>query len=282
MTQDAIGGVQPPPKEQVRQHWDSEPCGTRAADATDRREYFRQITEHRYSVEPGIPLFADFPSSAGKRVLEIGVGAGTDFENWCRHAQHATGVDLTDRAIALTTERLQLAGVPADRYTLQRADAEALPFPDASFDLVYSYGVLHHSPETQAAFREAMRVLKPGGTLKAMIYHSRAWTPFLLWAQHALLKGRPWKSRTEVVAAHLESPGTKIYSKAEARRMLAGAGISNPAITTRLGPGDLLEMPPGSRYRGRLYTLIFRFYPRWLVRLLGDRFGLNLLIVAKK
>src|SRR5688500_2387277 len=119
-------------KSQVKEHWEAEPCGSRYAEAEDgagdRRAYFRQIATARYALEPYIPVFANFPSAAGKNVLEIGVGAGSDFANWCKYAGHATGVDLTEAAIVLTRERLGLDGVSPDRYSLRQSDAENLPF----------------------------------------------------------------------------------------------------------------------------------------------------------
>lgn len=153
-------------KSAVRAHWERETCGTRYSEASDHRVWLDQLSAARYTLEPYIPEFADFPSARGLDVLEIGIGGGADFSNWCSHARHATGVDLTQSAIDLSTERLRLQNVPDDRYTLRKADAEALPFDDSSFDLVYSWGVLHHTPDTRAAFAETFRVLRPGGRLK--------------------------------------------------------------------------------------------------------------------
>src|SRR5687767_6586949 len=93
-------------KSEVKQHWENETCGTRYGDDRDRKRYFEEISAARYSLEPYIESFADFPDAAGKRVLEIGVGAGADFQNWCEHAAHATGIDLTESAVSLTGERL--------------------------------------------------------------------------------------------------------------------------------------------------------------------------------
>src|SRR5476651_247220 len=95
-------------KEDVRAHWEEETCGTRYGEAQDRLTWFREIANNRYELEPYIKPFARFPEASGKRVLEIGVGAGTDFREWCRHADHATGVDLTEGGISLTRERLLL------------------------------------------------------------------------------------------------------------------------------------------------------------------------------
>ena len=269
-------------KSEVKQHWENETCGTRYGDESDRKLYFEEISATRYILEPYIESFADFLSAAGKTVLEIGVGAGADFQNWCEHASHATGVDLTERAIQLTGERLALNSVPQERYRLLTADAENLPFDDNSFDIVYSWGVLHHTPDTQRAYGEVFRVLRPGGLIKTMIYHHPSWTGLMLYAQHAIARGSFKMSMREAVFQHLESPGTKVYSIEEARRMLGEIGFANIEAETRLSPGDLLTIKPSEKYSSALFKIIWRVYPRWLVRLLGDRWGLSLMLTANK
>jgi ubiquinone/menaquinone biosynthesis C-methylase UbiE len=270
-------------KDAVRAYWERESCGTRYATDPDRARYFDEVSAARYRLEPYIPGFANFPSAAGKRMLEIGVGAGSDFENWCKHAGHAIGVDLTDRAIQLTGERLAVHGFDSSKYTLQRADGENLPFADASFDLVYSWGVLLCAPDIARAFREVRRVLKPGGTFKGMIYHVPSWTGLLLWMQHGLLKGKPWRSAKEILYNHLESPGTQAFTVDEGRTLLEQTGFTNIQIFTSLNPGDMMEIDPSHKYtsfmRG-VFVTVKALYPRWFVRLLGDRYGLNLMFEA--
>jgi ubiquinone/menaquinone biosynthesis C-methylase UbiE len=269
-------------KSKVREHWEDETCGTRYGETEDRKGWFRELSAARYSLEPYILPFAGFDSAAGKEMLEIGVGAGADFENWCKHARHATGVDLTDRAIELTSERLQLEGVDPSRYTLRQSDAERLPFPDGSFDLVYSWGVLHHTPDTPAAFREVFRVLRSGGRLKAMIYHVPSWTGLLLLVRHGWMRGSFGMSQRTAIFDHLESAGTKAYTVDEARSLVAAAGFGNIEISTHLGPGDVLSLKLSRKYDNLLGRVVLALYPRWLIRLLGHRFGLNLMIEARK
>jgi ubiquinone/menaquinone biosynthesis C-methylase UbiE len=269
-------------KEDVRRHWEHETCGTRYGGSGDRLAWFREIDAARTALEPFIPAFAGFREAQGKRVLEIGVGAGSDFLRWCRSAQHATGVDLTEAAIALTRERLELEGIFRDRYDLRVADAEALPFADATFDLVYSWGVLHHSPRTEVAFRELFRVLKPGGIIRAMVYHVPSWTGFMLYLLYGAAKGRFGLGQKDAIYRHLESPGTKAYTLNEGRELALCAGFEAVGVSTRLGPGDMLLIKPGRRYDTAMGRLIFALYPRFVVRALGDRLGLYLLIEGRK
>ncbi len=264
-------------KDAVRRHWQAEPCGTRGASPAERRAFFDEIERDRYAWEPYIKPFARFERGRGLKVLEVGVGAGTDFVNWVRQGAIATGVDLTPEGVALTRERLALEGLTADVHV---ADAENLPFPDATFDLVYSYGVLHHSPDTRRAVREVHRVLKPGGTALIMVYHHPSWVGLMLWGLHYAVRLRPWVSPRQAVFEHLESPGTKAYTVAEAKDLVAMFDRSD--VRPQLAHGDLLLMPPAAKYRRWHHKLAWKLYPRWAVRLLGDRLGTGLLIEAVK
>jgi ubiquinone/menaquinone biosynthesis C-methylase UbiE len=209
-------------KERVRTYWEREACGEIHADAPQgSTEFFEQVELRRVELEPHIARFADFEGARGKQVLEIGVGLGTDFLGFARAGAFATGVDLTDRAVELVRRRLELEGLQAE---VRQADAEQLPFEDESFDRVYSWGVLHHTPDTGRAIREAIRVLRPGGELCVMLYARHSWVAYGFWTRHALLVGRPWRSLRTVLARHMESEGTKAYTKGELRRMFAGVG----------------------------------------------------------
>ena len=156
-------------KERVRVFWQAHPCGTKFSDAEiDTPEFFERVEAHRYEKEWHIPAAADFANTRGLRVLEIGCGMGTDGAQFAKAGAIYTGIDLTDAAVELARKRFQVSGLKGD---FRVADAERLDFPDASFDLVYSHGVLHHTPDIEAAVREIHRVLKPGGRAMVMLYH---------------------------------------------------------------------------------------------------------------
>ncbi|MDX6664074.1 MAG: hypothetical protein QOG68_280 [Solirubrobacteraceae bacterium] len=221
-------------KQAVREFWEAEPCGSKHADAPEGSpEYFAEVERARYELEPFIARYARFDTTAGQAVLEIGVGLGTDFVNFARAGADLTGVDLTEHSIELVSRRLELEGLRAD---LRVADAERLPFDDASFDVVYSWGVLHHSPNPQAAIAEAQRVLKPGGRICVMLYGRRSWVGIGLWLRYALGRGRPWHSLAHVIANHMESPGTTAYTPAEMTRLFGA--IRSVAIGREVTPYD--------------------------------------------
>jgi len=258
-------------KEAVRDFWNSDPCGTRYLEKDDD---FQAHARARYRLEPYIPEFAGFSSSKGLKVLEIGVGMGADYLEWLKAGAQASGIDLSSASLERARRRCQRAGYVHDLWV---ADAENLPFPENSFDVVYSYGVMHHSPDTQRCLQEAWRVLKPGGQARIMLYHHPSLTGLMLWLRYGLFRG---KSLRQSVYEHLESPGTKTFTQAEVRSLMRD--YSDLEFKLVFSPGDLLLNEPSARFQSRVYRLVWKLYPRGLVRKLGRRWGLFLLITASK
>jgi SAM-dependent methyltransferase len=264
-------------KKAVQDFWQQASCGEALyLNDVDSRAYVEQA-RRRYELEPYIEGFADFASAAGKKVLEIGVGLGADHQRFAESKAQLWGIDLTERAVAHVRRRLALFGLSS---TLARADAENLPFADDSFDIVYSWGVIHHSPDTPRAVNELFRVLRVGGTARVMIYHTWSLVGYMLWIRYALLRLRPWLSLAQIYSRHLESPGTKAYSPAAARRMFGA--FSKVEISTVLTHGDLLESAAGQRHQGPLLTLARKLWPRALLRAIARNQGLFMLITAVK
>ena len=265
-------------KQAVYDFWNQFPCGEKLfLTSTDQKGYDNQARS-RYELEGDMifPL-ARFSKSRGLKVLEIGVGLGADHQKFSEAGAELYGIDLTEKAVEHTRKRLAYSALESN---LSVGDAEKLDFSDGSFDLVYSWGVLHHSPNTQKAISEVYRVLKRGGSARIMIYHKWSMTGYMLWIRYALLGLRPWLTLREIYSKYLESPGTKAYSIAEARRLFSA--FIDIAITTPLGHGDLLESNVGQRHRGLLLTLVKKIWPRWFIRLFMPNSGLTMLIEAKK
>jgi ubiquinone/menaquinone biosynthesis C-methylase UbiE len=206
----------------VRQFWEQEACGTGKLIVRDTspytRDWFEHIEIHRYLAEPCIHSTAQFTRYHGKRVLEIGVGAGTDHLQWARAGAECYGVDLTHRAIEITRARFQMYGFKSE---LQQIDAELLPFPSHSFDVVYSWGVIHHSANPERIITEIRRVLKPQGLFLGMMYGRHSLVALKLWMKFALLRGKPWRTLRHVIAHHMESPGTKAYTYRELKGLFS-------------------------------------------------------------
>lgn len=267
----------PSEKDVVREFWNEQSCGEALLLPSEERDGFMAQSRERYRLEPYISEFADFPSAKGRTVLEIGVGLGADHQRFAEAGAILSGIDLTPRAIDYTRQRLALFGLQS---SLQVGDAENLPFPDETFDIVYGWGVIHHSPNTKLAAEEILRVLKPGGRFKVMIYQRRSLVGVMLWMRYGLLSGKPWRSFDEIYAEHLESPGTKAYSPAEGKTLFRGA--ENVEVRSVLTHGDLLESGAGQRHRGLILSVARWVWPRWLIRRAMSDWGLFMLIQGCK
>jgi ubiquinone/menaquinone biosynthesis C-methylase UbiE len=258
-------------KETVRDFWNAEPCGSRYLDG---KEDFEAHARARYELEPYIFEFARFREASGLRVLEVGVGMGADYLEWLKAGAHATGVDLSAASLENARRRCMMAGYQPD---LRVADAEQLPFPDQSYDVVYSYGVMHHSPNTAQCIGEAYRVLKSGGQARIMVYHHPSITGLMLWLRYGLLHR---KTLRQTVFNHLESPGTKTYTREEALALFQG--FTDVKMEVVFSPGDLLLHQPSARFQSGFYSLVWKLFPRAIVRKFGRPWGLFLLISAVK
>ena len=177
-------------KQHVREFWNAQSCGTEVAAGNKfSRDYFEQIEAFRYFDQPFIHSFAQFSRYHGKRVLEVGFGAGTDFIQWLRCGASASGIDLTPEALEHVQHRVREYRLPQPE-SVRVADAENLPFESGSFDLAYSFGVLHHSPDTNKAIAELVRVVRGGGEIKIMLYNRRSIFVF----NRRLFHGHPRRS----------------------------------------------------------------------------------------
>ncbi|MBN8681335.1 MAG: class I SAM-dependent methyltransferase [Chitinophagales bacterium] len=265
-------------KEKVHDFWNEASCGEELfLKGADSREQFQNQQKRRYELEPYIFDFAQFGLHHNKKVLEIGVGLGADHQQFAASGCELHGCDLTERAIENTSRRLHLFGLKSNLIV---ADAENLPYADKSFDLVYSWGVIHHSPDTPRAVAEIYRILKPGGETRIMIYHTYSMVGFMLWFRYALLTGKPFRSLSYIYAHYLESPGTKAYRIDEAKKMFNV--FSDVHISIEYSHGDLLSKEAGQRHRGLLLTLAQRLYPAGLIRKIFPKYGLFMLIRAQK
>lgn len=264
-------------KQALHDFWNDASCGEALLLRSEDVEGYRRQTSERYRLEPYIPDFARFEEARDKEVLEIGVGLGADHQRFAEAGARLTGIDLTPRAIEHTRQRLRLFGLES---RLSVGDAERLPFKDDSFDVVYSWGVIHHSPDTPAAAREILRVLRPGGRFAVMVYQRYSLIGAMLWLRYALARGRPWLGLDAIYDRYLESPGTKAYTKGQAAALFAGA--SSVRISSVLTHGDLLESGAGQRHSGMVLNFARKLWPRPLLKRLFPHAGLFLLIEGRK
>jgi ubiquinone/menaquinone biosynthesis C-methylase UbiE len=246
-------------KQEVRNYWNQQSCDTQVAVAEKfSKEYFEQIENYRYFDQYFIHSFAQFSRYHGKRVLEVGFGAGTDFIQWLRSGAIASGIDLTQEALQNLTNRIKVYNLPQPEK-IQVADAENLPFPDNYFDLGYSFGVLHMTADTPKAVRELIRVIRPGGEFKIMIYNRHSVYVFNQWLKHCALKGKPWKSLAYAMWNHIESRGCKGYTRSELVRWFSELPLEDVHIHTDLTSADYLsaiKFPPLNLFYRALIRLV--------------------------
>ena len=262
-------------KRRAREQWGANPCGTNAAGDLQfgTREYFDAIEQYRYDVyAPWMKEEVGFDRFRDKRLLEIGFGTGTDLLQFARAGALVTGVDLTPRSIDIARRRFDVYG---ERGEFLIGDGENLSFPDESFDVVYSFGVLHHTPDTPRAIREVHRVLRPGGKAIVMLYHrgSLAYWGGLIFKQ-GILRGKLLRnSVAEIMSRQVEygaeesRPLVKAYSRDEAHELFRDYSECEISINQLTRP----ELRP---FGGMVPDSAFN----WL----AQRFGWNLLIKATR
>lgn len=168
--------------DEVRRFWDTRPCNIRHSRAEiGTRAYFDEVEKRKYFVESHIPPFAEFEKWKGKRVLEIGCGIGTDAVNFARAGADYTGVDLSPASLDLARRRFAVFGLQG---TFHLANAEELlkVVPVQVFDLVYSFGVIHHSPEPPRVIRSVEKYLGPESEFRLMLYAKQSWKNIMIEA----------------------------------------------------------------------------------------------------
>lgn len=162
----------------VVKFWNDRPCNIRHSTAEiGTLEYFNQIEKRKYFVEPHIPIFAEFDKWKGKRVLEIGTGIGTDTINFMRAGADVTSIDLSCESVLIAKKRAEIFGFDPSRITVQ--NAEDFSFPK-KFDLVYSFGVIHHTPNPRSIIEHAAAHQETGHELRIMVYSKISYK--LFWA----------------------------------------------------------------------------------------------------
>jgi ubiquinone/menaquinone biosynthesis C-methylase UbiE len=288
-------------KEQVRAFWQAHPCGIKfSAAELGTREFFERVEAHRYAKEGHILAAADFNGARGLRVLEIGCGLGTDGAQFAKAGAEYTGIDLTEAAIELARKRFELTGL---KGAFQIGDAEKLDFPDESFDIVYSHGVLHHTPDIERAVGEIRRVLKTGGRAIVMLYHRGSYNyrigiRVLRRAGAGLLRN---DSGRRIVHRLTGEPLDSLREHAELLRARNGQtsaaeflsqstdGAGNP-LARAYSRREARELFKGFRkvelrayfLNKRFIPLIGNLLPRSIESALASRWGWHLWIYAKK
>jgi len=250
----------------VQQYWDARPCNIRHSDKpVGSPEYFEEVEKRKYFVEPHIPGFAEFARWSGKRVLEVGCGIGTDTISFARAGALVSAVDLSGNSLALASSRAKLLGL-GGRIRFFQADAEnlAAAVPREEYDLVYSFGVIHHTPHPSKAIESIRQYMSAHSEFRLMLYASNSWKAAMIDAGF------------DQPEAQAGCPIAHVYTAQEARELMAGF--------------DILEMRQDhifpyliEKYLRYEYELQpwFKSMPVEMFRALERRFGWHRLIRAK-
>jgi 2-polyprenyl-3-methyl-5-hydroxy-6-metoxy-1,4-benzoquinol methylase len=267
--------------DEVRQYWDRRPCNIRhSPQPVGTRAYFDEVEARKYFVEPHIPRFAEFERWRGKKVLEIGCGIGTDTVNFARHGAEVTAVDLSANSLELARQRVEIYGLE-DSVRFFSGSAEELTsfVPKQTYDLIYSFGVIHHTPHPERVLAEARQYAAQGSTLKIMVYHRWSWK--VLWIVLGHGKGQFWRT-AELVARNSEAqtgcPVTYTYSRPQARRLAESRGFRvSDLFVDHIFPYRIADYV---QYR-YVKAWPWNWMPQSAFRWLEKRFGWHLCLTAE-
>jgi ubiquinone/menaquinone biosynthesis C-methylase UbiE len=219
----------------------------------------------------------DFNTLKDKSVLEIGVGVGSHAALIAPCSRSYTGIDLTEYAFKMTSKRMRLNALKSN-YKIIQMNAEFLEFPDNSFDLVWSWGVIHHSANTRNILREVHRVLKPGGSAKIMVYYRGWWNYYVVgFLFHGIMKGGflKYKTLAGVIQANTDGAIARYYS-IKSWRMAVSEFLSVKSVFISGNRADLFPIPAGV-----VKTFIIKVIPNILLRFFLSNFRMGSFLISE-
>jgi SAM-dependent methyltransferase len=268
------------PIERVKSYWNARPCNIRHSPApVGTKEYFDQVEWRKYFVEPNIPKFAQFERWKDKKVLEIGCGIGTDTMNFARAGAKVTAVDLSTESLKIAKKRAEVFGL-TDRIEFYEANAERLSeyVPPQAYDLVYSFGVIHHSPHPERIIEQIRQhYVHQDSTLKIMVYHRYSWKVLWMLLQEKL---QFWKL-DEIIAKHSEAqtgcPVTYAYTRRSVEDLIGDGFVIQEKFVEHIFPYKISKYVK-YEYEKEWY---WKLMPRPMFRLLERTIGWHLCVTAR-
>lgn len=255
-----------PTLDEVRSFWDSRPCNVRHSNSeVGSIQYFNEVEERKYFVEPHILTFADFHAWRGKKVLEIGCGIGTDAVNFVRAGANYTGVELSAESLRIAKRRFEVFNLEG-KLIEGNAEGIELLFPGERFDLIYSFGVLHHTPSLENALVSISKLMDENTTFKMMLYAKNSW-------KNAMIK-----AGLDQPEAQYGCPIANTYTEEEVINSLQKCKLNLLTLSqTHIFPYQV------ERYKNYEYVKEpwFREMPKDIFEALEKTLGWHLLITAK-
>lgn len=255
-----------PTIDDVKAFWDARPCNIRHSPMeVGSKEFFDQVEERKYFVEPHIPGFADFPRWRGKKVLEIGCGIGTDAVNFARNGAEYVGVDVSQESLDIARRRFDVFGLDGHFFEGNAEDVATLVHGFDSFDLIYSFGVIHHTPDPLAVLVSARTLCQPGTELRVMVYARNSWKSAMI------------EAGLDQPEAQSGCPIARTYTEGEIAALLDEAGFS----VTKIRQDHIFpyQVEAYRNYEYRLQPWFESMEPR-MFEALEKTFGWHLLVTA--
>ena len=247
----------------VRTYWDDRPCNVRHSEKeVGTQEYFDEVERKRYTAEPHIPSFAGFSDTNGKKVLEVGCGMATEGINFARAGSTYTGTDLSIESLDLAKKRFKVYNKKGNFY-LGNSEELSSFVPVETYDLIYSFGVIHHSPHPEKIISEIKKYMNKDSTLKIMLYATDSWKNYMIEAGH------------DQPEAQYGCPIANTYTNDEVRELLDGFDVTIeqyhifPYQIEPYKRGEFVKQP------------WFQAMPDEIFEVLKKNLGWHLLITAK-
>jgi SAM-dependent methyltransferase len=267
------------PLDRVRDYWNGRPCNIKHSPSpVGTRQYFDEVEARKYFVEPHIPLFAEFNRWKGKKVLEVGCGIGTDTIRFARAGAWVTAVDLSEESLSVAKHRADVFGLDHIRFMQANAEELSSTVPVERYDLVYSFGVIHHTPHPERAIAEIVKYMDNDSILKIMVYHRSSWKVFWMRLKYGR---RPGESLDGLIARYSEAetgcPVTYSYTRTNINTLLDGFDI----LDRRVDHIFSYSIPEYLTYRCKK-VWYFRWLPKAIFRRMENRWGWHLCVTAQR
>jgi SAM-dependent methyltransferase len=249
---------------EVKKFWNDRPCNVKhSKKEIGTKEYFNEVEAKKFFVEPHILGFTNFEQWSGKKVLEIGCGLATAGINFASSGADYTGVELSESSLELAKKRFEVYEQTAKFYS---GNAEELSsfVPVETYDLIYSFGVIHHSPYPEQIIAEIKKYMNENGVLKIMLYAKDSWKNYMI------------ESGFDQPEAQYGCPIAKTYTKQDVVELLDGYEVVSieqdhifPYQVEPYKNGEYVKQP------------WFESMPPEMFRTLEKNLGWHLLITAK-
>jgi SAM-dependent methyltransferase len=268
-----------PSNNDVKIYWNTRPCNlNHSSEKIGTAEYIKQVAEKRYFVEPHITEFAEFQDYSEKKVLEIGSGIGTDAISFALNGATVYSGDISSVSVEISKKNAQALGLKELIFFEHDFQDKELPV-DIDFDLIYSFGVIHHSPQPQLIFNNLKYWANPNTKIKIMVYYKYSTKAIALYLRYGFLRRRSFDEAVAVRSeAQKNSPFTFTYSKKSVKKALEEAGLEVTGISVRHIFPFAIKPYKKNIYVKRWY---WKVLPLRLIYQIGKVFGWHLLVEAK-